>query len=293
MSTPVAQQPKKSKKLTWIIFFLLMILVAVGVTFYVVYSERYPSTDDSYVQAHVVNIAPQVSGSVNTVLVKNQQFVKKGQLLFTIDPRPFQYAVANNQAALQLAQEQATRIIPLVKAGQVARSEGDTIQAQVQEAQAALNQAQYNLAQATITAPADGTLANFSVRVGDSVSQGISLFALVEQSEFWVDANFKETDLKRIRVGQSATINIDMYPNYIFKGVVESLNPGSGTEFSLLPPENATGNWVKVTQRVPVRILITNTDPRYPLLVGTSAVTRIDTTTTSKEVANELANKLA
>ena len=285
MNAPTAQQTKSSKKFTWIIFFILMILVAIGVTVYIIYSESYPSTDDSYVQAHIVNIAPQVSGPVSSVLVKNQQLVKKGQILFTIDPRPFQYAVENSQAALQLAQEQAKRILPLVKAGQVARSEGDTIQAQIEESQAALEQAQYNLAQATITAPADGTLANFTVRVGNSVMQGISLFALVEQNEFWVDANFKETDLKRIRVGQPATINVDMYPHYTFTGVVESLNPGSGTEFSLLPPENATGNWVKVTQRVPVRILITNPDPRYPLLVGTSAVTRIDTTTPAHRLA--------
>ena len=103
------------------------------------------------------------------------------------------------------------------------------------------------------------------------------MFDLVELSPWWVNANFKETQLKRIKPGQIATVTVDMYPDHPFKGVVDSISVGSGSAFSLLPPENATGNWVKVTQRIPVKILITNTSSQYPLRVGSSAVVTVDT----------------
>jgi membrane fusion protein (multidrug efflux system) len=267
-----------NKKMTWSIFFVVLLLIALGVAIYAWHAERYPETDDSYVQANIINIAPQVNGLVTSVLVKNQQHVKKDDVLVTIDPQPYQYAVQNADAVLKLAQQQAKRILPLIKTGQAAPSEGDTIQAQIEEASAALNQAKYDVDHTVIRAPADGTVANLTVRSGDTVMKGYNLFSVVEQSEFWIDANFKETQLKRIQVGQLATIKIDMYPTHTFTGTVVSINPGSGSIFSLLPPENATGNWVKVTQRVPVKILLTHLDPHYPLLVGTSAVTRIDTT---------------
>ncbi len=279
-SVDITHAPAQNKKLTWLIFFALVIFMGMGIVVYIIHADRYPITDDSYVQANVVNITPQITGTVNAIGVKDQQFVKQGQILLTVDPRPFQYAVENGDAALKLAKERSRRILPLIKTGQVAPAEGDVVQAQVEQSHAALEIAQYNLEQTTIKAPADGILAGFNVRVGDTVTEGVSLFALVEQSEFWVEANFKETQLRRIRIGQPVRITVDMYPNYTFTGTVQSMNPGSGSPFSLLPPENATGNWVKVTQRVPVRVLITHLDPRYPLLLGTSAVTRIDTTIT-------------
>jgi membrane fusion protein (multidrug efflux system) len=269
-------QPK-SKKLTWIILGILLIIIILGIGWYIVNSERYPSTDDSYVQAHIVNIAPQVSGQIQSINVRNHQLVKKGQILFTINPDLYQYAYQQADAQLKLANEKAARLFPLIKTGKVAPSEGDQIKAQIQEAKAALGTATYNLNHTQVLAPADGAIANFTVRVGDSVSTGIALFAIVEQNHFWVNANFKETQLKRIKMGQSAVIKVDMYPGHKFKGIVQSRSPGSGTIFSLLPPENATGNWVKVTQRVPVKIEIMNLNPKYPLLAGTSAVATVDT----------------
>jgi membrane fusion protein, multidrug efflux system len=117
------------------------------------------------------------------------------------------------------------------------------------------------------------------VRQGDVVAKDQALFPLVEDKSFWVDANFKETDLTRIRAGQSAVIQLDMYPGLTLHGVVGSISPASGTAFSLLPPENATGNWVKVTQRFPVKVLITDQDPARPLRIGASAEVTVDTTT--------------
>jgi membrane fusion protein (multidrug efflux system) len=102
------------------------------------------------------------------------------------------------------------------------------------------------------------------------------LFAIISDEEWWVDANFKETELERIRAGQPATIRVDMYRDHEFRGTVESLSVGSGAAFSLLPAQNATGNWVKVTQRVPVRIRVLDPDAKHPLRVGTTATVRVE-----------------
>ncbi|MGB0056622.1 MAG: HlyD family efflux transporter periplasmic adaptor subunit, partial [Methyloceanibacter sp.] len=110
------------------------------------------------------------------------------------------------------------------------------------------------------------------------VQAGAPLFAIIEANRWWVDANFKETDLARIKVGQPATVRLDMYPGVNFDGIVESISSGSGASFSVLPPENASGNWVKVTQRFPVRISVANPPADKPLRVGASATVMIDTT---------------
>jgi membrane fusion protein (multidrug efflux system) len=150
--------------------------------------------------------------------------------------------------------------------------------AQIGVARAALERARLNLSYTTINAPASGSLGEIAVRPGDIVQAGQQLFPLVEDQAFWVDANYKETDLARIHPGQPASISVDMYPHRTFHGVVESLSPASGVAFSLLPPENATGNWVKVTQRFPVRVRVTGNDSGVPLRIGTSCSVTIDTT---------------
>ena len=147
--------------------------------------------------------------------------------------------------------------------------------AAVQAAQAAVDQAQLDLQHTMVEAPTAGKVANLTLRPGDTVQPGAPLFSLIGNSDYWADANFKETELERIRPGQTATITVDMYPDHPFRGVVESVSGGSGTAFSLLPPQNATGNWVKVTQRVPVRVRFVNPDPRYPLRIGTTATVEV------------------
>jgi membrane fusion protein, multidrug efflux system len=156
--------------------------------------------------------------------------------------------------------------------------------ASVQAAQAAVDQAKLDLQHTHVTAPTQGMVANLSLRPGDTVQPGVPLFSLISNQEYWADANFKETELEQIRPGLPATITVDMYPDHPFHGVVESVSGGSGTAFSLLPPQNATGNWVKVTQRVPVRVRFTNPDPEFPLRIGTTATVEIS-------VGNESADK--
>jgi membrane fusion protein (multidrug efflux system) len=155
---------------------------------------------------------------------------------------------------------------------------------QLRSAAAQLDKATHDRVRTHVTAPGSGWVTNINLRPGSLVQAGTPAFALVENSNWWVDANFKETDLGRITPGQPATIRLDMYPGAKLDGVVESISAGSGATFSVLPPENATGNWVKVTQRFPVRIRITGTpDPDKPLRVGASADVTIDTTAPAAE----------
>jgi membrane fusion protein, multidrug efflux system len=148
--------------------------------------------------------------------------------------------------------------------------------ATVKVASAALDQARLDLAHTRIYAPANGTLGELDLRPGSMVTAGQPLLALVETDDVWVDANFKETELPRIRPGQPAKVTVDLHPGTTFSGRVESLGPASSAAFSLLPPENATGNWVKVTQRFPVRVHLI--DPLPDLRLGASSEVTIDTT---------------
>jgi membrane fusion protein (multidrug efflux system) len=319
-----------------VIFIILLALFIVGGGLYWHHQKYYPSTDDAYTQAHVINIAPRITGVISKVYVKDHQYVKQGQPLFDLDPKPFvvslDKAEANldetiqqvnaaksavitarsmlveRKAELVNTEKNTNRTMKLVKQKLYAEAEGDKAtsdlqvaraavagaKSQLQEAQqklghlgganasiraakANISEAHLNLEYAHVVAPASGYVSNFSLRVGDPVNAYQDVFAIVENGEFWASANFKETDLERIKPGQTATVRVDMYPHILFKGVVSSISAGSGTSFALLPPENATGNWVKVTQRFPVRVDITTRLKQYPLRIGSSCEVTVDT----------------
>ena len=154
----------------------------------------------------------------------------------------------------------------------------------VQEAQAALDRAQLNLSYTVIKAPIDGVLTRVEqLQVGDYIAASAPVFALVATHDTWIEANFKEVQLAHMQPGQTATVKIDRFPGKQFSAQVESLSPGTGSQFSLLPPENATGNWVKVVQRVPVRLHLINMDPGFLLQAGLSADVQVDTRSRSDE----------
>jgi len=180
-------------------------------------------------------------------------------------------------ARTQLATAQAA--VKAAEAGvaqaKSALGKGGEDNAAVQAAAAMVKQAEIDLERTRVVAPTNGTIANLSLRPGNTVAPNVPLFVVISDQEFWVDANFKETQLKEIRVGQKATIESDVYPDHPFHGVVQSVSGGSGAAFSLLPPQNATGNWVKVTQRVPVRIRVEDPDPQHPLRIGTTATVKV------------------
>ena len=147
--------------------------------------------------------------------------------------------------------------------------------ADVLKAQAEIAQARLDLEHAHVVATQDGLISNISLNPGSLVSVGAPLFALIVDNSFHIDANFKETELPGIQPGQDVDIKIDMYPGHAFHGTVESLSGGTGTAFSLLPPQNATGNWVKIAQRVPVRIKLDPPGADHPLRMGATATVTV------------------
>jgi len=180
----------------------------------------------------------------------------------------------SRQRIASIEQQIASNVVALNGSPDIALDSHPT----VREAKAQLDEAQLYLSYATVTAPDDGIVAKVDdLQVGNYVNNGAPAFALISDREIWVEANFRETQVTHMRPGQTATITLDTYPDRPFKAHVISMSPGAGADFALLPPENATGNWVKVVQRVPVRLELDEADPALPLFSGTSATVKVDT----------------
>jgi membrane fusion protein (multidrug efflux system) len=149
-------------------------------------------------------------------------------------------------------------------------------QAQIQQKDAALKGSELNKSYTKVYSPTEGYIAKKSVEVGNQIQPGQSLMAVVPLNDIWITANYKETQLERVKAGQKVKIKVDTYPGRVFDGKVESVQAGTGAVFSLFPPENATGNYVKIVQRVPVKIVLDqNTDPAHTLRIGMSVVPTI------------------
>jgi membrane fusion protein (multidrug efflux system) len=187
-------------------------------------------------------------------------------------------AKSNFQSAEQqfaAAQEQAAGALADLGPDPNAPAETQPV---VRQAQAQLNRALLELSYTVVHAPIDGIVTKVEqIQIGDYISAATPLFALMSRENIWVEANFKETDLTYMRPGQHATFSVDAYPGRTFTGTVESTSPGTGSSFSLLPPENASGNWVKVVQRLPVRLSIDLGDLNVPLAAGMSVIAEVDT----------------
>ena len=147
----------------------------------------------------------------------------------------------------------------------------------VREALATLDQANLNLKRTIVSAPGEGIITNFGLEVGEYIEAGKPIFSLVATGKIWVRANFKETELTHVKVGQSAELRFDTYPDNVIRAVVASISPATGAEFALLPPQNASGNWVKVVQRLPVRLEIRDAEKIPDLRAGMSVIVDIDT----------------
>lgn len=337
--------PKKAK----ITIAVMLLTVAVGGVFYLNRHESSASTqttDDAYVQADSTTVAPQVSGTVDRVLIEDNQAVKAGDLLVTIDERDFvvavdsakaqvasaqasitslqaqlvrqesmihqaQAVVVADQATLKLAQENRTRYRNLASDGSgtvqalqqaeaqlsiqqasleknragllAARQQVDILRADLEKAKAALAQAnaaqeaaELKLSYTRITAPVDGTVGQKAVRVGGFVSAGKPLLAVVPLDAVYISANFRETQLANMHAGQTVEVKVDALPGEILQGKVESLSPASGVSYSPVAPHNATGNFTKIVQRLPVRISINpNQSAATKLRVGMSVIPMI------------------
>ena len=342
MSTPITEtETKKPRRKRNLVLWIAgpAIVLAIAAYFYVT-GGRYVSTDNAYIHADQVNIAPQVGGRVVEVLVRENQAVKKGDVLFRIDPEPLEINVAKAQAsldsvhsllgaaragfrsaqatvssaqeALRVNEAQYKRMQELRQRGLVAqkdlddaannlanargtrdsdvaalsKAEGllgglpstpDEQLAGYKMAQVALAQAKLDLEHATVRAPMDGTIGKTNLQTGDFLGVGQAAMPLVATEHLWVDANYKETELTNVLVNQPATVEVDTYPGKKWKAHVSSISPASGAEFSVLPPQNATGNWVKIVQRIPVRVSIDDQNAGPILRAGMSAIVEIDT----------------
>jgi len=320
---------------------LVVIIVSIGIGgwFWWQHESLYPSTDDAYIQSDIVSVSALVGGQIASISVAENDYVKAGDPLFTIDAASYRAALEAAEAQLTIAQQssgasganvgvaQATlakaeaalkeadsafkRDQALLDRGAISPSALDTAQATRDEAMAdrdsaraalsaarensgasgsdnagvraavaAVTNAASNLAYASVSSPTTGWVTHLSLRPGTSVAPMQPLFSIVEDGRWWVEGNFKETDLARIRAGMPVDMTLDMYPDVSLTGVVESISAGSGSSFSLLPAENASGNWVKVTQRYSVRISLTDLpqDPSTPLRVGASTTAVVDPT---------------
>jgi membrane fusion protein (multidrug efflux system) len=245
-------------------------LAVAGAAFFIA-NRGWVSTDDAFIEAHVAPVSAKVQGHVLRVLVEDNQAVKKDDVLAELEPQDYltrrddaRAVVAGAEAEVRKNDLDVKRYQTLFERRESSRQTLDHALADAQSAKAALEAAQARLRQAAldlsytkITAPQDGRVTRKSMEAGAFVSVGQPLLAVVP-SEVWIVANFKETQLRDMKPGQKAEIKIDAYPGKL-RGHVDSLQAGTGARFSLLPPENATGNFVKVVQRMPVKIVLDET----------------------------------
>jgi membrane fusion protein, multidrug efflux system len=306
------------------------------------------TTDNAFLQADKVTVAPKVAGFVSAVLVTDNQPVKAGDVLATIDDADYKVAIAeaqadldkavaqldgykaavvqqqaqvetsradiiNAEAALTFAQQEAARSEDLLSRGagttqRAQQTRSDLVQRQgtltksrsaliaaekqvvtyealaksaaaaIAGSQAKLDQAKLNLGHTTIRAPIDGVVGDRSVRVGQLVQAGVNLLTVVPMGrDIYLVANFKETQIGRMAKGQTVNFTVDAFGNHEFRGKVESFSPGTGAQFALLPPENATGNFTKVVQRIPVKIHLADDPLLAQLRPGLSVEATVET----------------
>jgi membrane fusion protein, multidrug efflux system len=363
---PAAETPANSVKRKRLLTLIALVVLVAGIAYgvwYALVGAHFESTDDAYVAGNVVQVTPQVSGTVIGIKADDTDIVKQGQDLVILDPSDARVALdqaeaqlaqtvrevrgvyANNgtlsaniatrqadtiktRSALVRAQDDYNRRAALVASGAVSKEELQHVQTELDGAKSALaaadaavqaakeqlasnqtltdgtsiaqhpnvlraaarvREAYLAVERNTLPAPVSGQIAKRGVQLGQRVSPGTPLMAIVPLDQLWVDANFKEVQLRKMRVGQPVTLEADIYGGKVeYDCKVVGLSAGTGSAFSLLPAQNATGNWIKVVQRVPVRV---ECDPKqlaeHPLRIGLSVVAKVDTSDQSgKQLAD-------
>ena len=339
---------KRKRLMTLLVGVILVAAVAYGL-YYFLDARFHEDTDDAYVNGNVVQITPQVTGTVIAVNADDTQTVKAGQPLVVLDGADarvalqqaeanlaqtvrqvrglfvnndqYQAQIAERQADLSRAQDDLRRRLTIAQSGAVSQEEishaRDTVKAalaaldaaeqqlasnraltsnttiathpNVLAAAAKVRDAYLNFARNTLPAPVTGYVAKRSVQVGQRVAPGTPLMAIVPLESVWVDANFKEGQLKHMRIGQPVELTADVYgSSVVYHGKVVGFSAGTGSAFSLLPAQNATGNWIKVVQRLPVRVELDQQELRaHPLRIGLSMQADVDI---KNESGNQLSN---
>lgn len=336
-SSPNSGPSKKKRWMRRILLLLGPLVVLLGAGYYYLFGERYVKSDNAYVQADKVTVSSEMTGLITSVEVAENQNVKKGDALCTIDDRTYRIALNEAKAHLQevladvkmqkasyrektnsmklaqadiaFAQKEYNRQSTLDHNRAVAKAQLDDAQhnLEVSEQRKAIiaseieqilsrlegnpeidptkvaayklvetqvAKAELDLERTVIHAPFSGVVSKIP-KVGKRLEPGAAVMSLVAESGFWIEANLKETTLAHVEPGQKVAIEVDSYPDHRWSGVVESLSPATGSEYSIIPAQNATGNWVKVVQRVPVRIKVDQSAEQ--LRIGMSTIISIDT----------------
>ncbi len=346
---------RRKRNLTLVTLFFIVVALATAMVYFLVWQHE-EETDDAYVAGHLVQITPQVAGTVRKVLVDDTDIVKRGDVLMSLDDSDFQLAYDRAQNELiqairqnkqQTAVSSQAKAQVLMRKADLAKAQADlrrreslagtdavsgeelsharaaVVQAQaalkaveaeetsaqavlgkniplrqqpaVQTAVSRIKDAWLNLQRTQIRAPMAGQVAKRNVQVGQRIAPGAQMMAVVPMHNLWVDANFKEVQLRKMRIGQPVEMTADLYGSrVVYRGKVMGLSAGTGSAFSLLPPQNATGNWIKVVQRVPVRISLDPQQVRaYPLRVGLSMSVKVDTSDTDGKTMAEAGDRSA
>jgi membrane fusion protein, multidrug efflux system len=285
-----SDKPQDSGKRKKILLSIAGVAAVIGL-YFVVDHFLYVSTDNAQIDGHFVMLAAKVGGYIKDVKVVEGQKVKAGDVLAEIDSRDYENTVRQTSGTLTSieakkndAETSFKRISSLYKKGVVSQQQYDTasaayneLKANYEAAAAAVAQANLNLESTKIRAPSDGFIAKKSVEVGQLAAPGVPLIGFVDAQERWVIANFKETEISDIRVGAPVKITVDAIDGKSFHGKVESLSSATGSTFTLLPPDNASGNFTKVVQRVPVKIHLEDLTPEdfEKLRIGLSADAKV------------------
>ena len=250
------EKPKKPFKWTpfkiWGLVIIAAFLIVLG-TIYYIYASHHETTDDAYTTGHIHNISSRVTGTVIAVLVDDNEFVKQGQVLVQLDPRDYQVKVDEARSTYIKDKAAYDRQNVVKGDGAISQDIYDQSQASITSDKAALDDALDQLSYCTICAPTDGYIGSKAVELGNRVDVGGQLMDVIQDA--WVVANYKETQLGLMLPGQRVAITVDAIPSHQFYGWIDSFSPGSGTVFALLPSDNATGNFTKIVQRVPVKIV--------------------------------------
>jgi len=361
MEEKIEKQNHSRKRIAAFIILPLLMAIGAGILyFYLQYKKTHISTDDAFVDGRVHAIASKIPGTVKVIHVKDNQFIKKGDLILEMDPMDYEVRVKEAQAGLETEKAKLSEIRDrvdtvkkqlreIIASLEQARANFELQEANLQQAEIDLKRAEYllkkevipresydktktnydvavaqvkaarerikqleasletqravikqtesslipqhaqiqqkdaiskgaelNKSYTKIYTPSDGYIAKRSVEIGNQIQPGQSLMAVVPLDDIWITANYKETQLERVKPGQKVKINVDTYPSKVFHGKVDSVMAGTGAVFSLFPPENATGSYVKIVQRIPVKIVLDQgTDPAHILRIGMSVVPTI------------------
>ena len=332
---------------------VILVLLVAGLWFgarWLIKNRIEITTDNAFVESSIHPVSSRINGSVIAVHVKDNQLVKKGEILLELDPADYRAATEKAEAAVGVAMNESSGDKSLVAAARaslqsaMARQEQASLdlkraeslysrdvipkeqldrlrtnrrvadaqlregeerlrraesiagidsapggKALIRQKQAELTESRLKLGYTRILSPVDGYVTRKGVESGATIQTGQALMAIVPVDSSWIMANYKESQLTHIKPGQKVSFKVDAYPGRRFKGQVESIMAGTGAAFSLLPPENATGNYVKVVQRIPVKILIDHkSDPDNHLRVGMSVIPTIKTGRTTRDVLKEL-----